>query len=148
MKRIVISGLLVIFICLCTGCIQSQSDNSSVITQNLQNTQAISNWNASDVEKSISEKNYANLKFTNDFTVIAPESVQTLSRMTCTSKENISQKGLQEVFDKALIDIFSGRFTQTELDDFRKNVQVQENMLFLENEKMGLTVMQPGYIQA
>ena len=98
MKRIVISGLLVISICLCTGCIQSQSDNSSVITQNLQNTQAISNWNASDVEKSISEKNYANLKFTNDFTVIAPESVQTLSRMTCTSKENISQKGLQEVF--------------------------------------------------
>ena len=148
MKRIVISGLLVISVCLCAGCIQSQSDNSSVITQNLQNTQAISNWNASDVEKSISEKNYANLKFTNDFTVIAPESVQTLSRMTCTGKENISQEALQDVFDKALIDIFSGRFTQTELDNFRKNVQVQENMLFLENEKMGLTVMQPGYVHA
>lgn len=148
MRKTILSGLLAIAVCLCAGCTESPSGEISGTASKPQNTEAVSNGKDSDSETAVFEKTYPNLEFAEYFAVIQPESVQALSRMTCTAKEPISQSAMQEIFDKALTDIFSDRFTQTELEQFRKEMQVQEHMLFLENEKMGLTVVQPGYVHA
>ena len=97
--------------------------------------------------ESIYSNTYANLKITEDFTLLIPNASE-MKRFLLKQGDYVSADELQKIFHSSLTQYFSDLYSESELESLANEAEQTDTMIFLENSDMGLTLIQPGYVHA
>ena len=148
--------ILALFLCaILTGCSSTGNETGTADTSDTEKSGSTELTelstlyeNQSELQQTILANSYVNFSFTEDFTLTIPDT-QTVSRFQLTDAANdATDEELLAYASDALEKYFSDLYTEEELNAFLEEGILQEEIFFLENDEIGLTVYRNGYVHA
>ncbi len=101
-----------------------------------------------DYEASLEKASFSNLTFAEDFTLVIPDAT-TLSRFELTApSETLSKDEMCDLARKVLEEHFADIYSEDECEALIESASIRDDMFFLENDAMGLTIYATGYVHA